>query len=345
MPITPGLPTLMHQEAAETANIIARLSKTNGKLFAQLGARLRKSPPRAVITNARGSSDHAALYAKYLISTAVGIPVVSAPPSISSVYERDMAVADWLCLSISQSGKSPDIVRTAESMKRSGALTLALINEGASLLATVSDIEIPLLAGPEKSVAATKSYIASLVTCLWIVAEWTQDTELLSEIERLPELLDKAWQLDWSSPLNQLVDCSGLFVIGRGLGLGIANEAALKFKETCQIHAEAFSAAECSHGPLALLGPKFPALVFSQSDASEHSVRQLVARMQTMDAPVYLAGSSIEGTISLPTLKAHPAIQPILMIQSFYRAVADLSLERGLNPDRPPALKKVTETV
>jgi len=344
-PQSVDLPTLMHREAAEAADAVQRLTDSNRSRFVQLGKTLRQNPPRAVITNARGSSDHASVYAKYLISTRLGLPVASATPSISSVYGRDTNVKDWLCLSVSQSGKSPDIVATAQSMKRTGAYTVALVNAPGSPLAAASDLEISLQAGPELSVAATKSYITSLVGILWLVAEWTEDSELTEQILRLPDMLREAWTLDWSSHFEKLKDCHGLFVIGRGPGLGIANEAALKFKETCQIHAESFSAAECSHGPLALLGPEFPALIFSQSDASQVSVNSLASRMIDLNAPVYLAGSTTPGSTILPTLQAHPAIQPVLMIQSFYRAVADLSLGLGLNPDQPPALKKVTETV
>ncbi len=338
-------PTLMHKEAAEASDSIERLATNNHELFARIGAKLRENPPRGIITVARGSSDHAAVYAKYLIGKYTGLPVLSAPPSFSSVYECDINVGGWLCLSISQSGRSPDLVSAANSMKRSGAFTLALVNEEASPLADASDLLVPLHAGPERSVAATKSFIASLASILWIVAEWAESRDLQAAARDLPTLLKQAWLLDWSNPLAELKNCRGLFTIGRGLGLGVAGEAALKFKETSQIHAEAFSAAECSHGPLTLLGLEFPALVFSQADASEQSIRDLVSRMQELNAPIYLAGPSIDGTTALPVIDAHPAVQPILMAQSFYRAVADLSLARGLNPDLPPALTKVTETV
>lgn len=343
-PTMTQLPTLMHNEAAETADVARKIASDNRAIIQATAGRLRELAPRLVVTNARGSSDHAGVFAKYLITTCTGIPVVSGAPSISSVYGRALDLEGAACLSISQSGQSPDIVRSAEAMKAAGAHAITLVNDTASPLAIGADSLVPLQAGPERSVAATKSYLASLINALWLVAEWTGDDVLQQHLAGLPDLLEQAWSMDWSAPLAELAEVRGLFSIGRGVGLGIANEVALKFKETCQIHAESFSAAECSHGPLALLGPEFPALVFAQADESEASVRALVTRMIDLGAPVYLAGIEMPGAVHLPVPKAHPLIQPLLAAQSFYRAVADLSLSRGLNPDQPPALKKVTET-
>ncbi|RKR00336.1 glutamine--fructose-6-phosphate transaminase [Maricaulis maris] len=340
-----ALPTRMHREAAESAATARRINSENRTLFREVGARLRERDPKLVMTNARGSSDHAGVFGKYLISTRLGLPVASGAPSVSSVYGAPMRLEQAIGLSISQSGRSPDIVRAGAAMREAGAFCLALVNEAGSPLGDTADITVPLLAGAETSVAATKSYIASLINLLWITAEWRQDDILIAALERLPDQLEDAWALDWTTPLAPLAFAENLFVVGRGVGLGVTNEAALKFKETCQIHAEAFSAAECSHGPLALLGPEFPVLIFSQSDDTRASVSALVERLSGMDVPVYLAGGEQEGTVALPTLDAHPMVQPVLMIQSFYRAVADIAISRGRNPDEPPALKKVTETV
>jgi glucosamine--fructose-6-phosphate aminotransferase (isomerizing) len=204
---------------------------------------------------------------------------------------------------------------------------------------------LPLHAGPETSVAATKSYIAALAAIADLVAAWAGDDELAAALTALPDLLDRAWQADWSPLVEELADAKGLYVIGRGIGLGIAQEAALKFKETCGLHAEAFSAAEVRHGPMALVGPDFPLLVFRQSDETEAGVDALIAETLARGAPVLVAGEGPAGAIPLPSVAAHPAIEPILQIQSFYRAANALSLRRGLDPDRPPHLRKVTETV
>nr|WP_233354489.1 SIS domain-containing protein [Woodsholea maritima] len=335
----------MHKEAGEAGEVCRRLLSRNKDLFQELGAKFRANPPKAIITNARGSSDHAGVFGKYVYATQLGIPVIAGSPSLASVYGAPMQVEGMLTLSISQSGQSPDIVRSAEALGKAGAETLAFVNVEDSPLARASTHVIALHAGPETSVAATKSYIASLVGQLALVAHWKQDDALLAELDRLPDLLEKAAQANWGTAFAELQSARGLYILGRGTSLGVANEAALKFKETCQIHGESFSTAECSHGPLALLGPTFPALVFVQDDATAESARHLITRMVDMGAKVLVAGPKIEGTLHLPVPEAHPLLQPILMIQSFYPAVADLALSLGCNPDQPPALRKVTETV
>jgi glucosamine--fructose-6-phosphate aminotransferase (isomerizing) len=215
----------------------------------------------------------------------------------------------------------------------------------ASPLAAMADAVLPLSAGPELSVAATKSYIAALATILQLVAEWSQDEALSDALVAAPEQLGRAWDADWSPLVEGLADARSLFVVGRGHGLGIAQEAALKFKETCGIHAEAFSAAEIRHGPLALAGPDFPILVFHQSDEAGASVEALAADAIGRGAKVFIAGTAVRGAICLPSESAHAAVEPLLHIQSFYRAVNALAVRRGMNPDSPPHLRKVTETV
>ena len=168
---------------------------------------------------------------------------------------------------------------------------------------------------------------------------------MAAALDAAPALLDQAWQQDWSALVEGLVDARGLYVVGRGLGLGAAQEAALKFKETCGLHAEAFSAAELRHGPMALVGPDFPLLVFRQSDETQEGVDDLVAEVAARGGTVFVVGQAAAGAIALPSTAADPAIEPMLQIQSFYRAANALSLARGLDPDRPPHLAKVTETL
>jgi len=337
--------SLMHLETEEAGTVARQIAQENRSVFAEVACEIVRRDINLVLTNGRGSSDHASVFGKYLIMQKLGLPVASGAPSIASIHGRLIAGPNSLCLSISQSGGSDDIVKFADHARSGGAYSVALINQANSPLEAATDKTIPLCAGEEKSVAATKTYIASLVSIIWLVAYWAEDQDLICQLESLPDLLEEAATLDWSSPLSMLKDYSGLSVIGRGLGLGIANEAALKFKETCQIHAEAFSSAEYSHGPLALSGPEFPALVFAQDDDTLVSTRGLAKQLLDVGAPVLLAGAEMPGAISLPTIDAPSALQPLLMIQSFYSAVADLSLELGLDPDSPPVLRKVTKTL
>jgi glucosamine--fructose-6-phosphate aminotransferase (isomerizing) len=250
-----------------------------------------------------------------------------------------------LAIAISQSGRSPDILVAVQAAKQAGALALSLVNADESPLASLSDIVMPLRAGPERSVAATKSYIASLSAILHLAGEWSRDDALLENLRGAPRLLRAAWGCDWSPLIDCLCHARGLYVIGRGPGLAIAQEAALKLKETCQLHAEAFSAAEVRHGPMALVGPDFPLLVFRQSDESAEGVEQLVHDAVDQGVPVFIVGAEVAGASTLPIPAAHELIEPMLHIQALYRAASELAVARGLDPDRPPHLQKVTETI
>jgi glucosamine--fructose-6-phosphate aminotransferase (isomerizing) len=335
----------MFREAAEAPAVVRSQLQANRGLVEQIGDLLRQRAPRAVVTCARGSSDHAATFAKYLFETRTGLLASSAAPSVSSVYASKADLEGVLFVAISQSGASPDLLATVAAARNSGALVLALVNAENSPLARAAHHTIPLRAGPETSVAATKSYIASLSALAHLVARWTRDAALADALAYAPALLENAWQLDWSPAIEQLREANNLYVVGRGFGLGIAQEAALKFKETCGLHAEAFSAAEVRHGPMALVGKGFPVLAFTQHDETRDGIETLAADLGRMGADVLLAGSEVPGVRSLPTLRTHPAIEPMLMIQSFYRAAEALAVARGRDPDRPPHLSKVTETL
>ncbi|MGB3381026.1 MAG: SIS domain-containing protein [Rhodanobacter sp.] len=338
--------TLMFREAQESAAVVARQLAANEAVVSALAQSLREAPPRFIVTCARGSSDHAAAYAKYVFETQLGIATASASPSVSSVYAAEQQWRDALFIAISQSGKSPDLLRTAEAAKRAGARVVALVNVVDSPLAALADTVIPLHAGPERSVAATKSYLAALAAVLHLCARWSGDAELDAALPTLPDALRKSWDADWSSLHEGLVGAHNLFVVGRGFGLGIALEAALKFKETCGLHAEAFSAAEVKHGPMALVGPDFPVLCFAQDDDTLASTLAVAREFRGRGAQVFVAAPGQHGPGTLPVPGGLPALcTPLLIIQSFYRAASELALRRGFNPDVPPHLNKVTETV
>jgi glucosamine--fructose-6-phosphate aminotransferase (isomerizing) len=335
----------MYLEAGQASGVVAAQLAANAEKAEMIGARLRAEPPRAVVTCARGSSDHAATFAKYLIETRTGVLTSSAALSVSSVYAAHQNMDGVLYLAISQSGKSPDLLASVRAAKEAGAFTIALVNDVTSPLAQLVDEVLPLHAGPELSVAATKSYIAALSAIVQLVAAWTRDEALKTGLAALPAGLAKAWTLDWTPAVERLKTASNLYVLGRGVGFGVAQEAALKFKETCGLHAEAFSAAEVLHGPMALVKTGFPVLVFAQNDESRGSVDEMAKSLSARDADVLLVGAGEVGAGVLPALSAHPVIEPILMIQSFYGMANALSVARGYDPDSPPHLNKVTETV
>lgn len=335
----------MFREAADAPAAVRSQLKDNRTLIADLGYLIRQWAPHTVVTCARGSSDHAATYARYLVETRTGLVASSAAPSVSSVYASKSHLEGVLFLAISQSGASPDLLAAVTAASKAAAHVIAIVNEVDSPLGAAAHHTIPLRAGAETSVAATKSYIATLAAIAQLVANWSQDDELRQALEQAPEQLQHAWQLDWSAAVAHLQAAHNLYVVGRGPGLGIAQEAALKLKETCGLHAEAFSAAELRHGPMTLVREGFPVLVFAQDDETRAGIEALASELGRLGADVLLAGSSIPGVLVLPTQRAHAAIEPLLMIQSFYRLANALAVARGRDPDRPPHLHKITETV
>jgi glucosamine--fructose-6-phosphate aminotransferase (isomerizing) len=339
----------MHEEAGQSARVVRRQLKANQAVMEELGLLLRRMRPLAVVTIGRGSSDHAATFAQYLFETRLGVVTSSGAPSVSSLYNAAPDMGGMVCLAISQSGKSPDLLAAVERAKACGAFVIALVNDAASPLAELADRVAPLHAGRELSVAATKSYIGSLSAIVHLAAAWAEDQALLDALHGLPDLLEQAWALDWSAGLEALRDVASLYTVGRGVGFGAALEIALKFKETCGLHAEAFSAAEVRHGPMALVGEGFPVLALAQNDQSRPGVDSLVEDFVARGARVLLArggnGPELAGVERLPSLDAHPVLEPILYVQSAYRMLNALSLARGFDPDRPPFLNKITETV
>lgn len=338
--------TRMFQEAAAAGGVVATQLARNAPLMAELGERLRRLSPTIALISGRGSSDNAGVYARYLIETTTGTPTSPAALSSSSVYEVQPRLRGAVCIAISQSGQSPDLIASVAAARAGGAFVIALVNAEESRLAGVADVTVPLHAGAETSVAATKSFIASLSALAQLIGFWSGDADLLRALDSLPGRLDGAFQRDWSPALATLVQAQSLYVVGRGPGFAVAREAALKLKETCGLHAEAFSAAEVRHGPMALVKTGFPVLMLAQDDETRADMEALSSDFAGRGAKVLLAGArSADGIVSLPAAEGHPALQPILLIQSFYRLAAQASVARGHDPDHPPFLNKVTETV
>jgi glucosamine--fructose-6-phosphate aminotransferase (isomerizing) len=361
--------SLMAREAAEAPAAVARQAASPG--FAALAARLRARPPRFAVTCARGSSDHASGYGKYLIEHVLGLPVASVGPSIASVYGRRLALADSVFFAVSQSGGSPDLRHLTQAAREAGALVVGLINARDSPLAAVCDLVLDLHAGPEHSVAATKSCLAAMAAFLHIVAAWSGEAHLAAQVAALPAALTAAAGCDWLPALAGIAEPPGigapslnaaslgapslnapslgapsLYVIGRGPGLAAAQEMALKCKEVARLHAEAFSAAEVAHGPMALVGPGFPVIALAQDDASQAHTREVAARMAALGAGVRLAGAPLPGVADLPMPPGLPAESaPLAALQAFYPAIERIARARGLDPDRPPHLRKVTQTL
>lgn len=335
----------MAKEIREAPEAVRRQGPALAELLVELADRLRKRAPIVAVTCARGSSAHAATFGKHLIERALGIPVATAAPNIASVYGESLKLKDQLFLAISQSGRSADLIETARKAKASGALTVSIVNATESPLAAECDIVLPMNAGDERSVAATKTFVATLAVLLRLTAAWTRDAALAEAVERLPEQLAAAQNLDWSAGVEALADASSLVTIGRGPTLAIAREAALKLKETCNLHAEAFSGAEFLHGPIALVSPDYPVLMLDPTDAAAPGMRDLARNLREKGTRLFTTDWEGNAGSSLPVLPpGRPETDAVCLIQSFYMMAVRLAERLGTDVDRPRYLRKVTNT-
>jgi glucosamine--fructose-6-phosphate aminotransferase (isomerizing) len=333
----------MAAEIAEAPHVVREQAAKLAAPLAELTNRLRRRPPEVIVTCARGSSAHAATFGKHLFELHFGIPTAAAAPNITTVYKRDLKLKDQLFLAVSQSGRSDDLVEQAESARRAGAITVALVNAEDSPLAAASDIVLPMGAGEEKSVAATKSFIASLAALLRLTAVWKDDTELAAALMRLPDRLALATTMWWGGELDSLAKAKSLVAIGRGPTLAIAREAALKLKETCNLHAEAFSGAEFLHGPVALVSRNYPLLMFVPSDEGLMGMRALASDLAEKEASVVVLDPRTDGKWA-PFANDRAEADAICLITAFYGMVVKLAALRGTDVDNPRHLKKVTRT-
>jgi glucosamine--fructose-6-phosphate aminotransferase (isomerizing) len=332
----------MQTEWQQAPAAVARQARSLEAPLAELVRCLERNPPDFVVTCARGSSAHAATFGKHLIERHLGIPVGAFAPNIATIYRQRLRLDGQLFFTVSQAGRSDDLVEAASMARAAGALTATLVNDVDSPLAKTSDIVLPISAGPELSVAATKSFVTSLSAWLHVVAGWAGLDPLRTAIAHLPDRLAAATQLDWGAAMPALHQASSLVSIGRGPTLAIAREAALKLKETCNLHAEAFSSAEFRHGPIALVQPRYPILLFTPTDEAAAGLRELAGELRRNNASVFMT-DNIAG--ELPALAPdHPDTDAVCLIQSFYGLAIRLGQRLGTDIDLPRHLQKVTRT-
>ncbi len=335
--MTSFITTLMEREATEASVRIAEQLQQNDARARELSRKLRDINPRFFQLVGRGSSDHAGVFAKYLLEIETGVPVVHAAPSVATVYKRRLQLNDSVVLVLSQSGRSPDIVTQAEMAKASGAYVVALVNDAESPLAQTANDVLPLAVGPEKAVAATKSYLATLSALLQLTAHFSGNETLQSALTQLPAQLTAATQAPAQLHAEALHNVDRLVVLARGLGFAIAKEMALKMKEVCGIQAEAFSSAEFLHGPVALAHNDLTVIDAEIRDEALLAHQQKIADVAARGARVLTLSQSVNDV--------HPRIAPLILLQRFYLDIARIAVARGFNPDQPVGLKKVTETL
>jgi glutamine---fructose-6-phosphate transaminase (isomerizing) len=338
--------SFMATEVAEIPQAAARFLDLSRDAVKDAASALRAADPALFVTVARGSSDHAATYFKYAAELLAGVPVASVGPSVASIYGRPLKLSHAACVGISQSGRSPDIVEMMRAAGAGGAVTIAITNFADAPMAEASAHCLALQAGVERSVAATKTFVTSVLAALSLLAEWRQDDALRDAISGLPEAFEAALAQNWSALGGRLARAQSLYVLGRGPGFAIACEAALKFKETCGLHAEAYSAAEVLHGPSAIVQERFPVLALGVEDAALPQVIATAERLAAQGADVFVTGGAARGAATLPSVPGlHPLVSPLVLAVSFYAFIEQLAHRRGFDPDAPPHLRKVTETL
>ncbi|MEW6990199.1 glucosamine-6-phosphate deaminase NagB-II [Colwelliaceae bacterium 6441] len=329
--------TIMEQEAKQAPSVVQGQLAANKSLAESIGAKLREIAPKMVMIIGRGSSDHAGVFGKYLIEIEAGIPTFAAAPSVSSVYGKQLKLDQALVIVISQSGRSPDIIAQAEMAKKAGAYCVALVNDETSPLKDIVDEVLPLKAGAEISVAATKSYLATLSALLQLTAYWTENQELISALDTLPAAMQTIIDSEPQLTSQSIDGVKNMVVLGRGLGYAITKEMALKLKEVSSIHAEAFSSAEFLHGPVTLVEQGLAILNCAVNDESAQSHQEQIDEMAQRGADLVHLRQTDNNV--------HPRLAPLVVLQRFYLDVAEVSVSRGFNPDEPKGLKKVTRTL
>ncbi len=340
--------SLLEQEIRSQPEVVARLLARETEHIAQIVAQLPAFD--YIVIAARGSSDHAATYAKYAWATLAGYPVALAAPSLQTLYQQPPRLKNALVVGISQSGQSPDIVAVLEEGRRQGRPTIAITNDGTSSLAVAADHVVELHAGLERSIAATKTYTAQLAVMMLFAASWSNHHQYQEELQRLPEAIEATLQgaMDIAQCAERFRLMEQCVVIGRGYNYATAFELALKLKELTYVMAIAYSSADFRHGPIATIDAGFPAVLIMPTGATSNDMQELAAELQQRradlliisDAAQPLAQGKLAMTAAVPEwLSPMTSIIPGQLLGLY------LALNKGLDPDVPRGLHKVTRTL
>jgi glutamine---fructose-6-phosphate transaminase (isomerizing) len=330
--------------ARETAEIPAAVERllARADLIASIVGRIQRAKPRIVVFCGRGSSGHVGVYLRYLFETRLGLLASAAAPSVVTAYQRPPQLQGALFIVISQSGRSPDLVNATQTARNLGAVTLAIVNDENSPVAVASELTLPIAAGAEHAVAATKTVALSMIAGAQLVAVLARDDDLKNGLQQLPLRLTRALTCDWSAWANCVAGAAATFVVGRGYALGCVREIALKVSEILRVPALGFSAAELRHGPRASISAVTPVLVLRQNDQAAVTVDDLIVELKDASERLFTAGGNA-GT--LPWIgDGNPVCDPILMLIPAYLAIEAAARQQGFDPDNPPHLTKVTRT-
>ena len=331
--------------AGEIAEIPAAAESflANTEAIDRAADRIRAFAPRAMVFCGRGSSGQVGVYLKYLFETRLGLLTCAAAPSVMTAYDAHVDMRRNLFIVVSQSGRSPDLIATTERARLHGALTLAVVNEIQAPLTEAAECVIPIEAGPERAVAATKTVVLSMIAGAQLAATLAGDRNLTAAIGRFPRRFERALGCDWARWAENLAGAPAAFVSARGYGFAPAREIALKLTETLRLPSLAYSAAELRHGPRAAVSSATPVLVLRQNDETAESVDALIQDLSRDGETVFVCGGAQS---TLPWIgDDHPVCDPIAMLLPAYCGIEAEARRRGFDPDHPPHLAKVTRTL
>ena len=337
--------SVLRAEIGEQPDVLARLLVREGANVRRIARDLARRDLRFVLVAARGTSDNAARYAQYALGLTCRLPVALAGPSLVTLYGAPPRLKGALVVGISQSGRSPDVVETVASARREGSPTLAIVNDPESPLAKAAAEVIPLHAGVERSVAATKTYTAQLLAVPLLAAGLSGSRKHAEGLGALPDAVDEALGVEAAArrAASRLAQASRLVVLSRGLNYPTAHEIALKLKELALLEAEALSGADFRHGPIALAGPRLPAIVVSPpGSATDADLLALAEELRRRGSPVLPIGPAGRGALPVPRLPE--LLSPIVSVVPGQLLAFHAARARGLDPDAPRGLQKVTET-
>jgi glucosamine--fructose-6-phosphate aminotransferase (isomerizing) len=343
--------SVMLDEIYEQPRAVAAAIEQEHENVSALVRELQSGDVRYIIIAARGTSDNAATYAKYMLEIVTGLPVALAAPSVYTLYNARLSLAGCLMLGISQSGQATDVLQTLSAAHAAGAITACITNVPESPITEVSDYAFLCHAGEERAVAATKTYTTSLILVALLAAAWANDVELLDSLQGIPRLIQSTLQLDETiasscERYKYIHECA---VLARGLNQCTALEAALKMTETSYLVAKPYSGADFLHGPIAMVSAGFPCILFAPRGAAYTSMLELAAKLRDRQAEMVIVAQdpeilSFAAKPILVPVDVPELLSPLIYIIAGQLWAYHLALIRGYDPDKPRGLSKVTLT-
>lgn len=344
--------TEMLKEIKEQPEVLKRCIENSKELISEIVKEINARNIQSVFMAARGTSDHAAIYGKYIIEHELGLPVALAAPSILTIYNRDVNLKNSLVIGISQSGKAEDVLEVIKKAKSQGALSLSITNNCDSPLAKTADFHLFADAQLEKSVAATKTFTAQMMLLALLTAIWADNKDFLNELSQVPKNLKQVLKLE--SLIEERAQryryMEDGFVLARGINYPAALEGALKIQETTYVRAKGYAISDFHHGPFAMVERGTPVIVFAPKGASLKDAKEMAQKLHDIDAEIILVTNAKEEFQGLNTIVFEIPDTSNDLISPFYNVVwaqifaCKLALSKGLNPDAPRGLKKVTIT-